>query len=443
MLGLLRTAPDFNIADHIGTYVAANGSAYANRQRFYRSQIGQSTNPVYSNPLWTIYEQMAPSEVNRFIVNPELTINAAEWLRFIVRGGIDFYQDYRDEFYPIGSSGSARSNGLWTKTGITSKEINFDGLAIITHDLTEDIMFSATLGVNYNDRNRFSNTNTLAPFAVDSRLMTSDLNPDKNATSWSTTETHIRSNRGYSVLTFGLLDQLFLTASLTAEAASTIKGTFFYPSVDVAWQFTDLLNLPALSFGKLRFAWGKVGIQPAPYKFSTLATTGFGAFGGSFMVDSEKGNSNLKPEIKTEWEAGTNMRFFNDRVDLGVTYYQNQTKDILFAVKTNPSSGYTFNYKNAAVIENKGFEIDLSGKVIDKHNLQLSLLANFNNNKNLVVDIAGAETVDIGGTSKAVKGYPMSSFYLPGSLRDENNNFVLTANGFPSVRHKIPCTGRS
>jgi len=263
--------------------------------------------------------------------------------------------------------------------------------------------------------------------------MTSQLNPDKSATSWTTTQTKIRSNRGYGVLGIDLYRQLFITVSGASEAASSIKGTFFYPSVDMAWQFTDLIQMKGLSFGKLRFAWGKVGIQPAPYKFTTLATTGYASFGGSFLVDEEKGNSNLKPEIKTEWEVGTNLRFIGDRIELGITYYENQTKDILFAVKTNPSSGYTYNYKNAAVIENSGLEIDLSGKVIKTEGLQLSVSSNFNNNKNMVVDIAGAETVDIGGTSKAVKGYPMSSFYLPGTLRDENNDLVPDKNGFPQL----------
>lgn len=273
----------------------------------------------------------------------------------------------------------------------------------------------------------------MAPFAVDSRLMTTDLNPDASATTWEKTETHIRSNRGYGVLGVDLYDQLFVTVSGAAEAASTIHGTFFYPSVDLAWQFNDMVKWDALSFGKLRFTWGKVGIQPDAYKFSTLATTGYDSFGGSFLIDDEKGNNNLKPEVKTEWEVGTDLRLLNNKVTFGLTYYSNQTKDILFAVKANPSSGYTYNYKNAAVIENKGFEIDLSGKVIEKSDLSLSLSANFNNNKNMVVDIAGAETVDIGGTSKAVKGYPMSSFYLPGTLRDSNNKLVLDANGFPQL----------
>lgn len=433
MLGLLRCAPDFDITDYVGTYVNASGNTYTNRQRYYRGQIGASAKPIYNNPLWTINKQKAPDEVNHFIINPELDIHATDWLKFIVRSGLDYYKDCRDEYYPIGSASSARCNGLWTKTDITNKEINFDGIAIATHDFNKDVKMTVTLGVNYNDRQRYVNENTLSPFSVDSESMTTDLNPDASATSWETTETHIRSNRGYGVLGLDLFDQLFITISGATEAASTISGTFFYPSVDLAWQFTDWIKWKGLSFGKLRFTWGKVGIQPDAYKFSTLATTGYDSFGGSFLIDEEKGNSNLKPEVKTEWEAGTDLRFLKDRISLGFTYYSNQTKDILFAVKTNPSSGYTYNYKNAAVIENKGMEIDLTGKIIENKSLQFSVSTNFNNNKNKVVDIAGAETVDIGGTSKAVKGYPMSSFYLPGSLRDESNNLELDANGFPQL----------
>lgn len=441
MLGLLRTAPDYDITDYIGTYVDTKGVAFPNRQKFYRSQLGESANPLYSNPLWTINEQQAPSNVNRFIINPELKLYPAEWLRFIVRGGLDFYYDNRGEFYPIGSSGAARANGLWTNTDIKNREINFDAIMIATHSFNQDFKLTGTLGVNYNDRERFTNTNTLAPFAVDSRMFTSDLNPDNSATTWTTSLYKIRSNRGYGVLNAELFDQLFITVSGAFEAASTIKGRFFYPSVDMAWQFTDLIKSKLFSFGKLRLAWGKVGIQPAPYKFSTLATTGFASFGGSFLVSSEKGNNNLKPEIKTEFEIGTDLRFLNNRLELGFTYYSNQTKDILFAVKTNASSGYSFHYKNAAVIENKGVEVDFNGKIIESKDLKFSLFGNFNKNKNMVVDIAGAETVDIGGTSKAVKGYPMSSFYLPGSLRDENNNLILDANGFPRLDTKYRVLG--
>ena len=51
LLGLLRTSPDFDISDYKGTYVAANGDVFPNRQRSYRVQFGESENPVYNNPL--------------------------------------------------------------------------------------------------------------------------------------------------------------------------------------------------------------------------------------------------------------------------------------------------------------------------------------------------------------------------------------------------------
>ncbi len=433
VLGLYRNAPDFDITDYKGQYVDASGEVFE-RQRSYRRHLGENINPTYNNPLWAINEQKMPNKVEHFVVSPELEINPTEWIKFILRGGLDFYNDNRTEFFPVGSAGGSRAVGRMEQQDITSKEINADAIAIIDRDLTEDISLTATLGVNYNDRYRTIDVTAVSPFAVTSSLQSTALSGGApEATSWDKTISHIRSNRGYGVLAFSLFDQLFITTSGTVEAASTIKGNFFYPSADVAWQFTDLIESELLSFGKIRASWGKVGIQPAPYKFQTLATAGLSSFGGAYAFDSEKGSEDLAPEIKKEWEVGTNLRFLQDRISLDFTYYQNETSGILFAVKTNPSSGYTYNYKNAATMSNKGIEIDLGGRIIDKKDLQVTLNTNFNRNRNNVDDIAGAETVDTGGTSKIVKGYPVSSFYLPGTLRDENDEMILDANGFPQL----------
>ena len=54
------------------------------------------------------------------------------------------------------------------------------------------------------------------------------------------------------------------------EASSTIKGSFFYPAADVAWDFTNsALESSIISFGKLRASYGIVGVQPAPHRFDT------------------------------------------------------------------------------------------------------------------------------------------------------------------------------
>ncbi|WP_166437217.1 SusC/RagA family TonB-linked outer membrane protein [Niastella caeni] len=440
LLGLLRNAPDFDITEYIGTYVAG-GTAYQGRQRMYRRQIGENQSPDYNNPLWTIYQQRSGTEVNRFIMAPELQLEPLQWLNVIVRGGFDYYGDDRSTFFPTGSSSSLRSLGRWEKDDITSREMNLDAIVKASRDISKDISLTATVGVNYNDRYRSTNSNVLTSFAVNAALPSTILNPDPAASTWDRTITDIRSNRGYGILAFNLFDQLFVSASGTFEAASTIKGTFFYPSADIAWQFSDLIKSNILSFGKFRASYGKVGIQPAPYKFHTLVTTGFSSFGGAYLISGESGNPGLQPEVKTEYEIGTDLRLFNNRIQLGVTYYNSETKDVLFSVKANPSSGYNFNYKNAAVIANKGIEIDLTAKVLKIKDFQLSINSNFNANKNKVVDIAGTETVDIGGTSKAVKGYPMSAFYLPGTLQSSDGKLTLDANGFPQVDTKSRVLG--
>lgn len=433
ILGLYRNAPDFDITDYKGQYVDALGQVF-DRQRSYRRHFGENVNPIYNNPLWSIYEQKMPNKVDRFTLSPELMVYPTGWIKFIFRAGLDYYKDNRLEFFPVSSASGANANGRMEQQDITSKELNVDAIAIIDHTFNDKISFTATFGANYNDRYRTIDVTTISPFVVNSQIQSTALGGGApEASTWNKTISNIRSNRGYGILALGLFDQLFITASGTLEAASTIKGNFFYPSADIAWQFTDLVKLDFLSFGKLRASYGKVGIQPAPYKFQTLASTGLTEFGGAYLFDSEKGSENLSPEIKTEWELGTNLRFLKDKLSLDFTYYQNRTTGILFAVKANPSSGYTFNYKNAATMSNKGFEIDLLGNIYESNNLQISFITNFNRNRNNVDDISGAETVDIGGTSKIVKGYPVSSFYMPGTLRDENGDMVLDANGFPQL----------
>lgn len=442
LLGLLRNAPDFDISEYIGSYVTAAGVVSPNRQRMYRRQIGENQGPDYNNPLWTIYEQKSSSEVDRFIISPELQFDPLSWLNVTVRGGMDYYADNRSTFFPPGSSSSLRSLGRWEKDDITSRELNFDAIVKASRDLNKNIGLTATVGVNYNDRKRITNSNTLSPFAVNSSLQSPILNPDQAASAWDRTIINLRSNRGFGVLAFDLFNQLFVSATGTFEAASTIKGTFFYPSAELAWQFSDLIkSKKILSFGKLRASYGKVGIQPSPYKFETLATSGFSTFGGAYLISSERGNPDLRPEIKTEYEAGADFRFLKNKIEFGITYYNSKTKDVLFAVNANPSSGFTTNYSNAATIANKGIEIDLTAKVLKTKDLQLSVNSNFNANKNKVVDIVGAETVDIGGTSKAVKGYPMSSFYLPGTLQGTDGKLSLDANGFPQVDTKSRVLG--
>jgi TonB-linked SusC/RagA family outer membrane protein len=445
-LGLLRTPADFDNRNYRGTYFNSAGVAFPNRQRSYRRYLGSNVNPTYNAPLWTTNEQEATTTINRFNMSSNLNINPVSWLNLDFRGGVDSYLDKRVYFSPVGSA--SFNNGRLDNEDISSTELNVDAIARADFPnlVPNKIGFNATLGFNINDRQRKNLYAATQNFLVNSKLQsfTNGVAPFEVSNSTN----HIRSNRLYSVLSFDFFSQLFLNLSGTQEAASSIESTYFYPSADLAWQFTKLGALKSnfLSFGKLRASWGQVGVQPTAYRFgTTYETFSYGTyddalsineFGGGFRLNDDQGNPNLSPEIKTELEFGADLRFWKNRVTLGVTYYQNEIKDILFLLSLSPSSGYLSKYSNAGRMENKGLEVDLGFKLLDNKNYGLELYGNFNNNRNKVLDLAGVTRVPLSDqsiTSNAIVGQPLGVLFSSRAARNPDGTLKLNANGFPTL----------
>src|SRR5258705_3779776 len=93
MLGLLRTPPDFDNTDYVGSYYSSSTAAFVpNRQRAYRSYLGTAT-PGFSNPLWTINKQDNSNNVNRFINSLELFLTPNKWLDVTLRAGLDNFHE--------------------------------------------------------------------------------------------------------------------------------------------------------------------------------------------------------------------------------------------------------------------------------------------------------------------------------------------------------------
>jgi len=445
MLGFLRTPPDFDITDYIGTYTSDSGEEISGRHRSYRRYLANAVNPTYNNPLWTINEQVARSDVNRYVVNPQIDITPTNWLRFILRGSADISDDKRVYFFPIGSGGD-RSPGIFAEDIIGRKAVNFDAIAKGNFDLADNIGLAATLGWSVNDRRFRRNSGQITGFLVNARKETTSLNTAAESSQFENFKSNRRSNRAYGVLGFDLFDKVFVNLSGNLEASSTISGQFFYPAADVAWQFAE--NAGPLSFGKIRAAWGRVGVEPLPHRFQTLAEGGFSystysdpldiaLFGGGFRIDDDLGNPLLTPEIKTEWEIGTDLRFFKDKLGVGITYYSNEIEDILISVELSPSSGFDTQYGNFATMQNNGIELDLNWNAYRNSDMKLDIFTNFSRNRNEVTNLFGTETIDLtpgaSVSSRAIVGHPLGVLYGTSSQRDEAGNFILDENGFPQL----------
>ncbi len=443
-LGLLRTPPDFDNSIYKGTYFDNNGVAFENRQRSYRRYLGNNINPIYNNPQWTTDEQEATTKVNRFNMSSNLNVAAAKWLQLDFRGGLDTYVDDRVYFAPIGSA--AAINGRLDNENFRSTEINFDAIARtdFARLMGDQLGVNLTLGYNINDRIRRSNFIGSQTFLVNSSIQ--NFNNSVAPFEVGNNLRHIRSNRLYGIVALDFAEQVFLNLSGTQEAASSISGTYFYPSMDLAWQFTKNFKSDILSFGKLRTSYGQVGVQPLPYRFGTTYETfsystyddalDVNEFGGGFRLNDDQGNTNLQPEIKTEFEVGADLRLFKDKVSVGLTYYTNTIDNILLAVNLSPSSGFLSTYANAGKMENKGIELDLGVKLLSTPKYGLELYGNFNNNRNKVLDLAGVDRVELTNqsiTSNAIVGQPLGILFASKAARNEDGSFKLNDLGFPTL----------
>ena len=449
MLGLLRTAPDFDITHYKGTYVNSSGVEYGGRQRAYRRYMGgSSSNPIYNNPLWTIYEQKAGTKVDRFMMTNEMTVMPDDKTSFVIRAGIDAWGDDRSWFFPIGSSGS-RNAGVFAEDALTNREVNYDFIARRNVDLG-GMSLNITAGYNWWDRAYNRTSFNISSFLVNTDKETVNVNTAAEASTVDNSKLFIRSGRTYALLSLAAMDNLFLNFSGVSEEHSTISDPYFYPAMDLAYQFTDMLAGTPLSFGKFRLAWGQVGVRPSAHRFETLAESGFSysaysdpldvsLFGGGYRVDDDKGNPSLKPELKTETEFGLDMRFLDDRFSLSITSYQNNIEDMLINVSKSPSTGYDTQYMNAASMENKGLELDGSFLLMNQADKALDLYFNWAKNENTVTDLAGTDVIFLGTgsvNSVAIVDHSLGALYGTGSETDDgtvDGTLILNEIGFPQI----------
>lgn len=451
-LGLLRTAPDFDNRAYIGDYYAnADAAPIIGRQRSYRRYLGQADNPIYNNPLWTINKQENPSIVNRVITSAELALSPVDWFELTARGGIDTYTDRRVTYFPRFSANPGIF-GNATEETIEEYQLNLDLIGRFSRDFSDKFSSTLITGFNFNNR-QFDNYGiTTQNFIIPDAPISSNNATPENRSPFDQTQT-IRTAATYASLNLGMYNQVFVNLTGRAESSSTFgensDKTFFYPSADIAWQFSELGGLKGsqlFTFGKLRAAYGEVGTQPGPYftttdfvpaRFSESwgPTLDGGNYGGAFIQSFARGNDAVEPERKKEFEVGTDLRFFDNKLRTSVTYYNNETEGALFFVPVSPSSGFTSAYDNAASLENKGYEVDLGYALLESDDWTVDLSINWSRNRNKVTSLRGTESLFLNGftgtSSRAVEGFPVGALWGGRWLRDDSGALELDEAGFP------------
>jgi hypothetical protein len=142
----------------------------------------------------------------------------------------------------------------------------------------------------------------------------------------------------------------------------------------------------------------------------------------------------VKPERQQELEFGVELGFLDSRLNFQANVYKKKVQDLLINRFIAPTTGFSSYLNNFGSMENKGFELMLTGKPIQGKDINWTLSGIFNHNRNKALKIGQALTLlstNAGAPIAIIEGQPIGVFYGAYFALDANGNLVKNAAGFP------------
>ena len=208
----------------------------------------------------------------------------------------------------------------------------------------------------------------------------------------------------------GIKDRYFVTVGGRYDGNSAFGKSFgfqFYPKISGSWVVSDeSFWKESMGTLKLRGAFGAAG--RAPTAFAAVRTYNQVGWGTATAVRPQNtGDSTLGPERTTEVELGFDQALFSGRTTIDFTYFNANTTDALFSVRSVPSLGFLNNtLSNVGEMQKSGIELAVNHKIIDRPTFGVAAGVNLSTNVSKVVSLGGAPSFSIGNSGWVVEGKP-------------------------------------
>src|SRR3989441_7594600 len=239
---------------------------------------------------------------------------------------------------------------------------------------------------------------------------------------------------------YNVADRYLASVSIRRDGSSRFgPGNLWgnFPAASVGWRISRepfMSGIAAISDLKLRASWGKTGNQAFGnyLQFSTYLGCNPNAqvqFGNQFVCPFRPSavDPNIKWESTETWDVGLDYGILKGRVSGALDWYTKHTDNLIFTVPVPAGSNLSnFVTTNIGSMRNRGFELELSARLLDGGPGGLSLSADFNaaHNSNELLSInpntVGASQIFAGGVAGGVgttiqvlePGQPINSFWV-------------------------------
>ncbi len=261
-------------------------------------------------------------------------------------------------------------------------------------------------------------------------------------------------------------DRYMIQSILRADAHSAfgINNRWgLFKGISAGWRFSSepfMQRFQFLDESMLRASWGVAGRQPTDSyaRFATYESTSNGNYiTNPAIVPTQIQLNNLQWENIESYDVGLELNFFDYRLYMEGDVYIKTTSDLLFGGPQQwqkypipTSSGYEYlNYLNGGELVNKGWELMMEYRIMQKGNFRWSVNFNISQNINSFVDLPDnfnterSTSISNGEYPRRVmKGEPIGSFFgfkylgvyptdADALAKDANGNVIVDEAGVP------------
>ncbi len=412
-------------------------------QIWWQNPTSTSTN----NPYWVLNRKVNEDERNRFLSFISLAYDFTDWLSLEVKGGMDYYGNFRTDKQYAGSR-SSLTNGAYEESTSTFLEANYSFLATAQKDYLFGLFGGAfTFGGNMMDQTSRGVSGNSGEFLVPDVF---SLNNGLERPTMSSYNIRRKMNSLYGSLSINYNRAVFLDATLRNDWSSTMSEanrSFMYPSVGTSIVISDLVDEMPLwfDFAKVRASFAQVGNDLNPYQLYTTYGVSTDVLGN---YQADRGdilfNSDVRSELISSWEVGAEMRFLQSRLRVDVAWYKSNATNQLLTLPLDAATGYTGMMINAGNIQNEGIEVSLGASIFrNPDGFNWDALLNFTHNKNTIeelygdIQVYGLATIEDNVSVVARIGSSYGDIYGPQfeRVRDKDspyyNRLLLNAEGLP------------
>ncbi|MCW0481864.1 TonB-dependent receptor [Gaoshiqia sediminis] len=256
---------------------------------------------------------------------------------------------------------------------------------------------------------------------------------------------------------YSLKNKYLVTAAIRADGSSRFGANNrwgYFPSGSVAWRMSEeafLQDVDWLDNLKVRLSYGETGNNQIP-NYGAIGILGYTPYvnGGTVeqgIYTNTFADKNLKWEKTGQTNFGVDFSILDQRVNFSGDIYYSKTKDLLLNVPIPIITGFGSTLTNIGELQNKGFEINVSTRNIDrklKWVTDLNIFANRNKVLKLGENDAPIDINESSMTSRTAVGKPIGMYYgyvIDGVIMSQaeldNNAYPVWAGsepGDPRVR---------